>query len=405
MGIETSPTQPDVQEPAEAVDVPSLIRGKYVALVGRPASMTRAEFFDLLEANGGRPARRVGRGVSVVVVGQRDWPVGEDGMLPQPLRDARHLIRRERSPMRILSEAQFLSALGLESYRENTSRLYTLSTLAEALGVGRERVRAWVAAGLVRPVKVEFGVWYFDFRQSLAARQLSSLFRSGVSLRRLRLTLEQLRRWLPEAQEPLEQLAVLEDRGELLVRLEDGDLSAADGQLHFDFEPHENGEPAAPMRIVTGPRTAAEWLDQGLEQEQAGYVKEAVESYRQSLRVGGPNKWCCLNLANALWGLGKRDAALERCRQAVEIDGEYVDAWVNLGAWLGELERHEEACAALRHALAVDPDDLRARYNLARSLEELGREQEALAHWRAYLRQDQTSRWAAYARRRLEGAG
>ncbi|HEY2589330.1 MAG TPA: hypothetical protein VGI81_26530, partial [Tepidisphaeraceae bacterium] len=78
------------------------------------------------------------------------------------------------------------------------------------------------------------------------------MFRSGVSLRRLRLSLEQFRRWVAEAQDPLDQVAVLEAHGTLLIRLEDRDLAADDWQLHFDFrdDARQDTEAAPSMRLV-----------------------------------------------------------------------------------------------------------------------------------------------------------
>jgi Flp pilus assembly protein TadD len=72
---------------------------------------------------------------------------------------------------------------------------------------------------------------------------------------------------------------------------------------------------------------------------------------------------------------------------------------------LAELGRCDEAVAALRRTLSLDPRNARAHYNLADLLDECGRSGEAAPHWRAYLRLDQTSQWAAYARGRLAGVG
>ena len=46
----------------------------------------------------------------------------------------------------------------------------------------------------------------------------------------------------------------------MLIRLEDGELAEADGQLQLDFEAGpaaEAGEAAVRMRLHAGPRTAA----------------------------------------------------------------------------------------------------------------------------------------------------
>src|SRR6185436_16910603 len=143
--------------------------------------------------------------------------------------------------------------------------LYTTPTLCEVLGVAPGRVRAWVKAGLLSPADSRGGVWHFDFRQASAAKTLCDLARSGVTLARLRRSLEQLRAWLPEAAEPLHQLSLLED-GQFLVRLEDGELAEPDGQLRIDFDQPAAEQPAAEhpgepvrMRLHAGPSTAAQW--------------------------------------------------------------------------------------------------------------------------------------------------
>jgi tetratricopeptide (TPR) repeat protein len=387
----------DVIEQEPELDIPSLIRGRAVALVGNPATMTTQEFRDLLEANGAKPARLVGRGVPLVVVGQKSWPVNRDGLLLQGLRLARRYIR-EHSGMKVVSEEQFLTALGLPEYRQSAERLYTISTLTQVLGVSADRVRAWVATGLIRPCKVEYGVWWFDFRQVSAGKTLWELVQSGVPMKRLRLSLEQLRKWIPQTQEPLEQLAVIEGKRQLLIRLEQGELLEPDGQLHFEFP---SDDEAGSLKIMPGPRTAADWAEQGIEQEQQGYVAEAAESYRKALLLGGPDARICFNLANVLNGQGKKAQAIERYFQAVEIDPTFGDAWNNLGLALADTGRKDDACAAFRKALAADRDDAGAHFNLADLLEELRRYDDAAEHWRQYARLDPTSQWGRHARSRL----
>ena len=106
--------------------------------------------------------------------------------------------------------------------------------LTELLNISRERLRAWVKAGLIAPVREEHGVWQFDFRQVSAARTLCDLAASGVGTERVRRGLALLKKFMPDLEQPLERLAQLATTdGRLLVRLEDGDLAEPDGQLHF----------------------------------------------------------------------------------------------------------------------------------------------------------------------------
>jgi tetratricopeptide (TPR) repeat protein len=263
-----------------------------------------------------------------------------------------------------------------------------------------------VKAGLLRPAAVHDGVWHFDFRQASAAKTLCDLARSGVTLPRLRRSLEQLRTWLPEADDPLQQLSLIEG-GRLLVRFGEGELAQVDGQLHFDFEhpsapaPGEDNAGPSRMRLHAGPSTAGQWYAQAVEQEAAGYFAEAVESYCQALLLGGPDADVCYDLAHALAALGRREQAVERYAQAVEMRPDFGDAWNNMGTVLAEMGRGDEACVAFRRALDADPANFRAHYNLADTLDEMRLRKDAAPHWRAYLAQDMTSAWAAHARQRL----
>jgi tetratricopeptide (TPR) repeat protein len=388
----------------EPLDVAGLLRGGIVTSTGRLASMTHEEFVQLIESYGGRwsPAVRDEDDIALLVVGQQDWPLTREGMLTQALRDA-HAIAHRKSDLVVLSEERFLDGLGLESARENVHRLYPIAALTELLKVSRERIRAWVKAGLITPTQTNGGVWHFDFRDVSAAKTLCELARSGVSTARLRESLEQLRKWIPDVSQPLQQLSIIEQDGDLLVRLERGDLAQTDGQLRLEFSAEVE---TSSLRLVQpGPSTASEWTAQAVEQEQAGYLTEAAESYRQALRSGGPDARICFDLASLLHRSGELQSSAERYRQATEIDPKFADAWNNLGAVLTEGNQHEAACEAFRRALSIDPNDARAHYNLADALEDIGCTEEAADHWRAYLRFEGQGQWAAYARKRLASGG
>jgi hypothetical protein len=135
-------------------------------------------------------------------------------------------------------------------------------------------------------VRLEHGVWYFDFRQVSAAKTVCELLsRRGVTAASLRRQLLRLKEWLPDAEQPLQQLSVIEVNGSLLVRLARGELVSDDGQLQLGFG---GAEAPQPMRLVPTPMTAEDWHRQGVEQAQKGDLTEALESYRQALLVGGP---------------------------------------------------------------------------------------------------------------------
>src|SRR5438552_245242 len=215
----------------QTMDVKPLV-GHKVAFTGRLASTTRAQAAVLVRAYGGEWLSLVTRRTSMLVVGQDGWPLGKDGRLTRKLQKARWLQRSQ--PLTIVTEAEFLTRLGLDSPAGSLSRLST-AQLSRVLHVSGDRIRAWVQLDLLRPTESVHGVHYFDFQQARWAKTLSDFVLTGVTPDRIRRSLEQLKAWLPDLDRPLAQLAVLERDGRLLVRLREGQLAEPTGQGLFDF--------------------------------------------------------------------------------------------------------------------------------------------------------------------------
>jgi tetratricopeptide (TPR) repeat protein len=371
------------------------LKGKQVAFTGRLASMTRNEAAALVRAYGGRFVPRVNRQTSFLIVGHEGWPLCKDGRLTKNLQKARALQGRGNS-VSVLSEEDLLVRLGLESRCADIRRLYSAVELSQLLGVPRDRLRAWMNAGLIHPIESGHGLAYFDFRQVAGAKTLCDLIKAGVAAKRIRHSLDHLQRWASSVEQPLSQLAILEKDGELLVRVGEA-LADPTGQLLLDFG-DESAEPSLEFSATS--LTADEWFGLGRQHEDAGRLQEAEAAYRQALLAGGPDAVCCFNLANVLYALDRKLEAAERFHQAVELDGQDATAWNNLGTVLVELKRIEEAKGAFQRAVQLGYPD--AHYNLADLLGDLGEHEEARRHWQAYLQQDQHSAWANYARSRLE---
>jgi tetratricopeptide (TPR) repeat protein len=380
-----------------AVGLAALIEGGTVAFVGRLGDVSDAQLQEAVETLGGRLVpSRAGEPVDVLVIGEGELPLTVEGdpALPLP----------RSAQTRVVSEGDFLRELRLATDEEGPVRLFALEALAELLHEPLAKVKAWYQAGLIRPAIIQHGIPRFEFRQVSAARMLARLTASGVTVGKLRQSLDRLKKWLPDVRQPLEQLDVLERAGKLLVRLEEGDVAELDGQLQLDYDAEEGPEPVQ-LRLVPGPRSAEDFHEQGVDQERHGLLEEAEDSYRRALRAGGPDAAACFDLAHVLQSQGKQLQALERYLQVVELDPRHVDGWNNLGVVLADLERHEMAVEAFREALKVDPQSSRAHYNLADALETLGQRARALEHWRAYLKlAPGPDIWSDHARRRVAGA-
>lgn len=372
------------------------LKGKHVAFTGKLATMTRAEAAELVAARGGRCVGRISRDTHFLIIGQEGLPLTRKGGLTAKLARARKLQATGR--ITILSEEDFFHRLGVAEQTEDVHRLYSMVQLCRAIGVGRDRLRSWVKAGLLGPVKSIQGVAFFDFRQATVTRTLMSLAKAGVTTSRIRRSLDRLASCVGDIDYPLANLALLERDGSILVRLDDGQLAEPTGQIRFDFTADS---PSPTVRAEPRRLTADEWWEAGLAAEEAGNLAEAVTAYRHALQAGGPDPQLCFNLGNVLARSGEHAAAAERFSQAVELEPSYAEAWNNLGTVLTELQRSEEALAAYRAAVAADPNYSDARYSLADLLEERGEVLEARSHWQAFLRLEPSGQWANYARRRL----
>jgi tetratricopeptide (TPR) repeat protein len=375
-----------------------VLKGKRVAVTGRLASMSRAEAIRLVRAHGGIFASALSRRTSMMVVGQDGWPFQKDGRLSSKLRRAQSY-QRSGQPITILSEEEFLGLLGLEGQTEGVRRLYSTAQLSSLLKIPGDRVRRWLTAGLIRAVETVDGVSYFDYPQVVSARTLSDLNQSGVGTDRLRRSIEQMQTWLKNVEQPLLQLAVMDQSHELLVRLNDG-LVEPTGQRRLDFDAVDE-----PVSLSQPPATAAHWFEMGCELEETGQFDDAADAYRQALAVGGPSAVTCFNLANCMYAMGHKELAAERYSQAVETDGSFAEAWNNLGVVLIDLGNPEEAVTAFERALLANPHYADAHYNLADLLEELDDTTGAATHWGAYLSQDRQSQWASHAKKRLAAGG
>jgi tetratricopeptide (TPR) repeat protein len=380
--------------------VPKRLDGKHVVFTGRLASMPRGDAAALVTARGGVCERDVSKKTAIVIVGQEGWPLRKDGRVSQKLVAA----KRQQSlgqALVIVTEEEWLSDLGLHEQSEGIHRRFTSVQLGRLLKLPRQRLTAWIRAGLIEPAETIDGVHVFDFQQVASLRTLWEMTKAGVSHRQLKQSFERLSRWLPNLGSPA-TLALLEQDGHILVRLDEG-LADSTGQLQFDFADDETAvlNPPSELHAPAGEPSADDWYHRGIEFEATGDLAQAARAYRTALFIGAPTAAMAFNLGNALYALGQVSGAAERFRHAVELDHDFLEAWNNLGNALCDLGDSADAIEAFRRALALGPNYADSHYNIAEALSDIGQIDEACEHWRAYLRLEPIGEWAAYARRRL----
>lgn len=365
---------------------------KRVAVTGRLASLSQAEFVSLIEGRGGRVVDKVLPETSLLVVGAGGWPLQTDGRLTKSLETARRL-RRAGSSLEIVSEAEFLRRLDAPT-QTDIVRQYTLAELVDMLDVPAARLQAWVSAGLLQPVETRSGTAWFSFTEVARCRALSSLHSAGVSGRRLYRSLRALRDCLSGADALLDRLQL--DGRRLMVRLADGALAEPHGQLLMEFGEHP--EPA-----ISSWSGKPDLFEQAVACEERGEWEWAERLYRNLLTASGPDADVYFNLANVLLQLDRAPEAVAALEKAVQVDPGLTDAWTNLGGVLSSLGRRRESLAAYRQALNVDPESSSALYGMAVALDHAGMASEARRFWRAYLFHEPEGARADYARSRLGG--
>ncbi len=118
-------------------------------------------------------------------------------------------------------------------------------------------------------------------------------------------------------------------------------------------------------------------LQQALTFLQAGQPLEALQLYRQILKIH-PGHADALNLSGiATFQLGDAERALKLIRKALAVQSDHVDARNNLGNVLKALGRLDEAEAAYRRAIEIMPDYVGGHFNLGIVLEALEKPDEA----------------------------
>jgi len=350
--------------------------GKRVAIVGRFASLTQQDAVQLVRRFGGRPVRWPSRRTAMLVVGQEDWPGGRTATVCRAMARARGLLAAGYA-MDVISEEEFLERLGLDGRAAIVQQYYTVAQLVRILGIPATQIRAWMRQGLIGPVRVIHRLAYFDFRHVAGVRKLLELVQAGVDLKRVRRMLARMQKWLPDVEQPLWQLAVLERYGRLLIRLDDGRLIEPGGQLQLEFRAME-ADPS--MSVHFEPQTADGWFEQAMVLEEAGRLADAAVAYRRAIDEDNCDPVLHFNLANVLYGLGDPQRAADEFLEATRLDPTYVEAWNNLGVALAEQGRGEEATLAFQRALQLLPAYTDAHDNLVEILHASGRENEAEQH-------------------------
>jgi tetratricopeptide (TPR) repeat protein len=254
-----------------------------------------------------------------------------------------------------------------------------------------------------------------DFKGLVGVRSILALIEAGVSLRRIRRSLEEVRERYPDLDDPVAAIRLWAEGSDRLVIRPEGVLEEPGGQVVFDLEPPsaqaEASDGVASIGEVaaeTEPdderlaRTVIEWFERGcgLDADASTY-QEAIDAYETALSLDESFADAHCNLGAVHYNRGDRETARRCFSRCLQLDAEHVEAHFNLANLLEEDGADEMALHHYLAALRADPMYPDLHINLALLHEKLGRGGKALEHWRRYLQLDADGPWSDVARQRL----
>jgi len=119
--------------------------------------------------------------------------------------------------------------------------------------------------------------------------------------------------------------------------------------------------------------------------QQTAHWRDSEALWTHTLKCTSQNNLAHYNFGLFLAHRGQLDDAIEHYREAVRIKPDYVEAQLNLGVALARLERFDEAAAQFEQALKLRPDAVEIRNNLALALARGGHVDAAMAQFREAL--------------------
>ena len=263
-------------------------------------------------------------------------------------------------------------------------KLFTTGEVAKILNLPGSRIRSFVRACFLAPVRDQKKTFQFTFQDLLFLKTAKGLLDSRVPSKRIIRMLSSLKRQMPDDPQ-LSGINILADGRRVVVWDGKARWQPDSGQFLFNFDARsvvsEVKLPRAASKPTKDKLTADHWFNLGVELE-ATSTKEAQRAYHMALELDPKAVAAHLNLGKLYHDGGELQKAEAHYRAAGEIDPEDPAPRFNLGVLMEDCKRPQEALGSYREAIKLDPSFADAHYNLALLFESLGKKAEAVAHFR-----------------------
>ena len=274
---------------------------------------------------------------------------------------------------------------------------YSVRDVERVLRLSPATTRGLVRAGFVKPARGPRRAYRFSFQDLIVLRTARALIDACVPVRRIRRSLERLRRELP-ASVPLSGLAISAVGDRVVVRDGEARWQADSGQylLGLDVTLEQGALQVVEHRAAAQPATPApapapeasptrDWFGEGLALETID-PGSALAAYRRAAHDAPRNAAAWINWGRLLHALGRKAEAEGVYRQALVLAAPDALLLFNQAVLLEDVGKTAAALEAYQGALAADPNLADGHYNLARLYESLGKPQNAIRHLGEYRR-------------------
>jgi len=268
-------------------------------------------------------------------------------------------------------------------------RGYRPKDISRLFGISEGQIKSWHRSGLIPHIYVENEEPVFGFRELVCFKAMKDLMDKGITPRRMRNYLGQLKRILPESERPLTELNFTIEGGKLLV-CKEGQTFDPRGQLYMDFSVKK---PRAVVSINRRKQTSLK----ASEYEGPTSPERAITEFRDLLNREPENTDAMVNLGNTYYEMGDTERARHWYLEALMADPDHVEGNYNLANLLDEGRDIQTAIVFYLKSIKSETTFADAHFNVAICFHKLGRLEEAKRFFTSYLRFDSASEWAKIA--------
>ncbi|MBV9913566.1 MAG: tetratricopeptide repeat protein [Sinobacteraceae bacterium] len=273
---------------------------------------------------------------------------------------------------------------------------YNVRDVERVLQLSRSTIRGLIEVGFVKPERGPRREYRFSFRDLIVLRAARALIHAKLPRKRIRRSLEELRRHLPETM-PMSGLSICAVGDRVVVRDGGTHWQADDGQYLLGLDVVlENGMLHMIERTATTPvsqevpqpseaRSADEWFDEALELEMSDPAA-ARAAYEQAIGLDPQYLAAWINWGRLLHEQGATREADKVYARALQECGPDSLLLFNRGVLLEDVGKATLALEAYHAAIEADPNLADCHYNLARLYEVMGKPQHAIRHLGQYRR-------------------